>query len=105
MSSSTATAESASGSLLERAQSFVSTHKQAILVGAAVVVAAGGVAYYAASSSASSSSPPSSEAGDLESGKKKKKKSGRKKKSGKGSDEGPLIDDLSNKTVDERKVL
>ncbi|EJD00277.1 TPR-like protein [Fomitiporia mediterranea MF3/22] len=100
MSSSDGATEAASVSVLDRVQSFVSEHKQALLLGAAVVVAAGGVAYYAASSS-SSSSPPPSEAGDLESGKKKKKRAARKKKAGKGADDGPLIEEVGPQTVDD----
>ncbi|TDL16794.1 TPR-like protein [Rickenella mellea] len=67
--------------VVERVQSFVSEHKQAIIIGAAAAVAIGGVAYYASTSSAGDASSRS--------GRRKKKKG---KKGGNGKDS-PIIEE------------
>ncbi|KAG5636022.1 hypothetical protein H0H81_009373 [Sphagnurus paluster] len=76
--------------LLERAQSFLSENKRAVLLGTAAALAVGGVAYYAATSSR-----PRSELDDAEKGPKKDKKKGgkgKKKKTVKDT-EGPILEE------------
>lgn len=84
--------EASSQSVLDRVQSFVSEHKQAIIIGASVAIAVGGVAYYA---STSSSRGPS---GDPEggSGKSRSKKKSKKRKSVKDPD-GPILEEIEPK--------
>ena len=85
------TTEATSQSVLDRVQSFVSEHKQAIIIGASVAIAVGGVAYYA---STSSSRGPS---GDLEGGTgKPRKKKSKKRKTVKDTD-GPILEEVSPK--------
>lgn len=97
-----AASEDTAGSVLDRVTSFVQAHKQAVLVGAALAVAAGGVAYYATTSSGGlggTGSPGGSEAGDAR--RKKKKASHRKRKTGANEKEGPILEEVVPKSVDE----
>ena len=86
--------------MLERVQTFVSEHKQAIIIGASVAVAVGGVAYYASTSR--QSRPPS---GDLEGGtaKSRSKKKSKKRKSVKDAD-GPILEEIEPKPKVEDEV-
>lgn len=72
-------------SLIDRVESFVSEHKQGILIGTAAVAALAGVAYYA------STSRTAAVESDPERGKKDKKKS--KKRKGKDKDDGPILEE------------
>jgi import receptor subunit TOM70 len=90
MASPQSSAESASQSVVERVQDFVSENKKAILLcAAATAVAVGGVAAYHYSTSR-----PGGGSSDLEKGDKKKGKSssGKKKKSVKDAD-GPILEE------------
>jgi import receptor subunit TOM70 len=106
LSTSTADAilDSASPSLLERVQDFVTEHKKAIAIAAAAAVVAGaGVAYY--NSTTASSSSAFSESDDGETGKPKKKKTGsrgakKSTKDKKSSTDGPILEEKKPK-VDE----
>ncbi|KAJ3730742.1 hypothetical protein C8R42DRAFT_637411 [Lentinula raphanica] len=91
----------ATTTLVDRVQTFVSENKQAILIGtaaAAAAIAVGGVAYYA---STSSSSRRSSKTTDTEKGEKgeKKDKKKKKKKGGLGVNdaEGPILEERKTK--------
>ncbi|KAF5319187.1 hypothetical protein D9619_008768 [Psilocybe cf. subviscida] len=103
LSTSTADAilDSASPSLLERVQDFVTEHKKAIAIAAAAAVVAGaGVAYY--NSTAASSSSASIEDVDGETGKTKKKKTGsrgakKSSKDKKSSTDGPILEEKKPK--------
>jgi import receptor subunit TOM70 len=83
--------DASSQTVLDRVQSFVSEHKQAIIIGASVAVAVGGVAYYA---STSRRPPP----GDLEGGttKSRSKKKSKKRKGVKDAD-GPILEEIEPK--------
>ncbi|KAF5376495.1 hypothetical protein D9615_008664 [Tricholomella constricta] len=84
-----ASASPDSTTLIERAQSFLSEHKRAVLLGTAAALAVGGVAYYAATSSR-----PRGQT-DVEKAPRKDKKKGgkgKKKKSVKDAD-GPVLEE------------
>ncbi|KAF8057562.1 ADP/ATP carrier receptor [Lyophyllum atratum] len=80
--------------LFERAQTFVSENKRAVLLGTAAVLAVGGVAYYAATSSRPQG------LGDVEKGGRKEKKN---KKSSKGSKKKKTVKDADGPILEERE--
>lgn len=100
--SPTPASDGATSSVIDRVTSFVEAHKQAILIGAALAVAAGGVAYYATTSSGRSGDDPSSPGGAGDSARRKKKKSSqRKRKTGVNEKEGPILEEVPPKNVDD----
>ncbi|GLB42705.1 putative tetratricopeptide repeat [Lyophyllum shimeji] len=88
------TPEPATATLLERAQTFLSENKRAVLLGTAAALAVGGVAYYAATSSRPRG------AGDVEKGARKEKK---EKKSGKGGKKKKTVKDVDGPILEERE--
>ncbi|KAJ3764197.1 ADP/ATP carrier receptor [Lentinula raphanica] len=89
----------ATTTLVDRVQTFVSENKQAILIGtAAAAIAVGGVAYYASTSSSSRRSSKTTDAEKGEKGEKKDKKK-KKKKGGLGVNdaEGPILEERKTK--------
>ena len=92
--------DAAASSVIDRVTSFVQEHKQAILIGAALTLAAGGVAYYASTGSGGSGGDSSSSSDDA-ARRKKKKPSQRKRKTGVNEKDGPILEEVQPKNVDD----
>ncbi|KAI0338689.1 ADP/ATP carrier receptor [Trametopsis cervina] len=90
-------ASSTSQGVVDRVQNWVSENKRVVIVGAVVAtVAIGGAAYYA-----STSRSGDGDKGERKKDKKKAAKASSKKKKAVGESDGPILEEISPKVVDE----